>query len=191
MKPVRLIVIGASAGGVTAIQRILEALPPDLTLPIVVVQHLPPDAQLEIGLVFGRRGRNVLEARDKMPIESGTVYFAPPAYHLLIERDFTLSLSQDEPVHFARPSIDVTFESAAYGLGKQVCGVLLTGANADGASGLAGIADAGGVTMVQSLDDAECGTMPGAALQLFRPYFVGTLTAIAGELVKLEPGPVA
>lgn len=186
MKPLRAVIIGASAGGVTAIQKLLEALPRAFTTPIVVVQHLPPDAQLEVALVFSRTGRNVFEGTDKTPIEPGAVYFAPPAYHLLIERDLTLSLSQDEPVHFARPSIDVTFESAAQALGDAVCGVLLTGANADGATGLHCIAGAGGVTMVQSLDEAECGTMPGAALQLFTPSFVGSLTAIAGELVKLQ-----
>ncbi|MBX3022453.1 MAG: chemotaxis protein CheB [Bdellovibrionales bacterium] len=186
---IRLIAIGTSAGGVTAIQRLMALLPKDFRIPLVVVQHLPSNPGINLSLVFGSAMHfPVFEAVDKLAIEAGTVYFAPPGYHLLVEKDQTFSLSQDEPVHFSRPSIDVFFEAAANAYGTHLCGVLLTGANADGAEGLRLIAQQGGVTLVQDPLDAEVNAMPRAALALFQPHFVGSLTQIAHKLTELARG---
>lgn len=185
-----LIVIGASAGGVTAIRTLLHHLPETFRVPILVVQHLPADAQIDPKLVFHFAGHEIAEARDKLPIEARSVYFAPPGYHTLVERELTLALSQDEPLHHARPAIDVTFESAALALGERLCGVLLTGANADGALGLLEIANSGGTVMVQCLEEAEVPMMPAAALKLLTPNVTGDLKTIARALVQLtEAGP--
>jgi len=181
----RAVFIGASAGGVTAILNILKTLPNDYPYPIFVAQHLPKDSQVQMSTLFekGRESR-VYEAEDKMPIERNHIYFAPPDYHLLIESDFTLALSQDELVNFSRPSIDVLFESAALTYNREACGVLLTGSNDDGAKGMMEIQRAGGVTMVQDPDDAEFSFMPKSALNLMEPDFVGSLPNIAKELVN-------
>lgn len=182
----KLIAIGASAGGIFAVQRLLGSLSRALELPIVVVQHLPRSLELNLPLVYGASGRKLFEAIDKTPLEPWGVYFAPPGYHLLVERDLTLSLSQDEPVHHACPSIDVTFESIAANFGAAACGVLLTGANSDGAQGLKEIAREGGATFVQDPSEAEARVMPAAALERFTPDFVGTLDEIAGRLSQLN-----
>jgi two-component system, chemotaxis family, protein-glutamate methylesterase/glutaminase len=104
-------------------------------------------------------------AEDKEPICPGTIYFAPPDYHLLVERGRTFALSQDERVHFSRPAVDVLFESAAEAYRDRVMGIILSGANADGAAGLRAVALAGGMTVVQSLESAEMIAMPAAALE--------------------------
>ncbi len=181
--------IGTSAGGVTTVQALLRELHGKLSLPLLIVQHLPADARVNPALIFGSfTHATVLEAYDKVAVELNHVYFAPPSYHLLIERDFTLSLTQDEPVHFSRPSIDVLFESAARAYGSELCGVLLTGANQDGAAGLKAISDLGGYTMVQDPRDAEVGTMPQAALSLFTPNFTGTVKELSRQLLNVANG---
>jgi two-component system, chemotaxis family, protein-glutamate methylesterase/glutaminase len=160
-----LIVIGASWGGLHAVGRILSALPEHTEAAIVVAQHRRTDAP-EGGLasILGLRTElPVSDADDKQPILPGHVYLAPPDYHLLIQHGW-FSLSTDEHVHFARPSIDVLFESAADAYGEQVIGLILTGANEDGAAGLARIKERGGVAIVQDPRTAERGEMPGAAL---------------------------
>jgi len=175
LKPLRLIVIGASAGG-------LQVL-----LPLAVVLHLPDDRNSRLAELFQQRlALRVREAEDKDAILPGSLYFAPPGYHLLVEDDFTLSLSRDEPVQFSRPSIDVLFESAADALGEQVCGILLTGANQDGASGLHALAQNRGITVVQSPQSAEVPTMPEAALKRFHPDFVLDVPGIHLLLIELE-----
>lgn len=185
MRDTKLVVIGCSAGGVTALQTILSQLPKLPGVPIVVVQHIPAHAALDLELVFGRffSGR-IVEATDKTPLEPGHVYFAPPSYHLLVESDHTLSLSQDDPVNFARPSIDVLFESAAFSLRHEVCGVLLTGSNADGAQGLRKIKDRQGYTMVQDPATAEATAMPQSALDLFTPDYVAGLADIGRRIAQ-------
>lgn len=162
------ICIGTSAGGIAAIQKLLHSLPQEFKVPIVVTQHIASDAEFDLPLVFGRNFPNglVLEAIDKMPLGKRSVYFAPPGYHLSIERDLSLSLSQEEPVHFARPSIDVFFESAAWALAEKGVGILLTGANADGAQGLLKMKQAGAVTIAQDPSEAEFRAMPAAAIEL-------------------------
>lgn len=186
---VKTIFVGASAGGVTAIQRILGSLPAGYSTPIVFVQHLPADATVDPALIFSRHFKGtILEAIDKMPIEKGHIYFAPPGYHLSVERDSTFSLSQDEPVHYARPSIDILFDSVAQNLGRKACGVLLTGANSDGATGLKAIQDEGGYTIVQDPEDAEAPAMPKAALEIMTPDVVGTIHTISHALAQMTEG---
>ena len=163
----RIIVIGASAGGVTAIQKILSQLRAEMTLPNIIDQNLSLSARTYLTQVYqcGDR-RPMLEAEDKQPIEAKKVYFATPDYHLLIERDQTFALSQDEPVHYSRPSIDVTFESILRVYGSDVLAVLLTGANRDGASGLCQIFRKGGLAVAQDLQEAEVSVMPKSAVDL-------------------------
>jgi two-component system chemotaxis response regulator CheB len=159
------VVIGASAGALEALSSLLPGLPADYRLPILVVVHLPPDkTSLLAELLRVRCAIRVREAEDKEPIEPGVVYFAPPDYHLLVEEDKRLSLSDDEPVLFSRPSIDVLFESAADAYGGGLIGVVLTGANSDGANGLKAVVEAGGVAVVQSPGSAYAVAMPEAAI---------------------------
>jgi two-component system chemotaxis response regulator CheB len=159
------IVIGASAGALDVLSNLLPALPSDYRLPILVVVHLPPDkSSVFVDLMRARCAIRVREAEDKEPIEPGVVYFAPPDYHLLVEQDKRLSLSDDEPVLFSRPSIDVLFESAADAYGGDLIGVVLTGANSDGANGLKAVVEAGGVAVVQSPGSAYAAAMPEAAI---------------------------
>src|ERR1700753_543210 len=128
------IVIGASAGTLEALAAILPELPDRFDLPIIVVVHVPPDRRSVLAELFQAKCKiPVREADDKEPINAGTIYFAPPNYHLLTERDKSLALSDDEPVLYSRPSIDVLFESAAETYRARLIGVVLTGANQDGA----------------------------------------------------------
>ena len=159
------IVIGASAGALDVLSNLLPALPSDYRLPILIVVHMPPDkTSMFAELMRARCGIRVREAEDKEPIEPGVAYFAPPDYHLLVEQDKRLSLSGDEPVLFSRPSIDVLFESAADAYGGGLIGVVLTGANSDGADGLRAVVEAGGVAIVQKPGGAYAAAMPQAAI---------------------------
>jgi two-component system chemotaxis response regulator CheB len=163
--PVEAIVVGASAGALEALTELLAPLPASFRLPILVVVHLSPDRKSILAeLLDAKCQLEVREADDKEPIEPGTIYLAPPDYHLLVEPDKRLSLSSEEPVHYSRPSIDVLFETAAEAFGPRMIGVILTGANDDGARGLKGIRDAGGITIVQRPELAHVATMPQAAL---------------------------
>jgi two-component system chemotaxis response regulator CheB len=160
-----LIVIGASWGGLHAVGKILSALPEQTDAAVVVAQHRRTDAT-DGGLasiLALRTQLPVSDADDKQPILPGHVYLAPPGYHLLIQHGW-FSLSTDAHVNYARPSIDVLFESAADAYGEQVIGLILTGANEDGAAGLARIKERGGVAIVQDPSSAERGEMPDAAL---------------------------
>jgi two-component system chemotaxis response regulator CheB len=159
------VVIGASAGALDVLSNLLPGLPADYRLPILIVVHMPPDkTSLFAQLLRARCAIRVREAEDKEPIEPGVAYFAPPDYHLLVEQDKRLSLSDDEPVLFSRPSIDVLFESAADAYGGGLIGVVLTGANNDGANGLRAVVDAGGVAVVQEPGGAYASAMPRAAI---------------------------
>ncbi|WP_312236643.1 chemotaxis protein CheB [Stenotrophomonas sp.] len=160
-----VIVVGASAGGVSALQSLLEAVPADLAMPILVVLHLPRDRPSRIAdLLDVRCPLPVREAEDKQPLRAGTVTFAPPDYHLLVEDRDTLALSVDAPVLFSRPAIDPLFESAADVFGSGVLAILLTGASADGSEGVAAVRHAGGQAWIQSPDDAYSSLMPASAL---------------------------
>lgn len=161
------IAIGASAGALETLSIILPALPADYPLPILVVVHIRPDRHSILSELFAAKcALPVREAQDKEPIAPGTVYFAPPDYHLLVEMDHTLALSSDEPVFFSRPAVDVLFESAADAYGKGLVAIVLSGANQDGAQGLRAVAQAGGCPIVQTPGSAYAAAMPEAALAL-------------------------
>lgn len=180
------VVIGASAGALQALSAILPALSADFPLPIMIVVHVPPDRRSILSELFQSKCRiRVKEAEDKEPIAAGTIYFAPPDYHLLVEAGRTLALSSDEPVLFSRPSIDVLFESAADVYGAGLVGVVLTGANHDGAMGLLAIAEAGGTALVQEPGDAFASAMPEAALATVPGASVLRVQEIAGRLTSL------
>ncbi len=181
------IVLGASAGGVEALLQILAALPRNSGIPVLAVLHVPDERRSQLAEVFAMRlGREVLEGADKMSIEPGVIYFAGPGYHLSVERDFTLSLSQEERVHYSRPAIDILFDSAADAYGAGLVGVLLTGANEDGAKGLATIKRRGGLTIVQDPAEARVAIMPLAALKLHQPDHILSMNGIGSLLAKLE-----
>lgn len=161
------IVVGASAGGVEALSALLGALPANLDVAVLVVLHLPRGRRSLLPQIFGPRcAVPVIEAGDKSPVRPGTVYLAPPDYHLLVDTGPCTALTVDPPVNYSRPSIDVLFESAADLWGRRLAGVILTGGNQDGAEGLAAVRRAGGVTLVQDPADALVPAMPAAALQL-------------------------
>ncbi|MGE8467394.1 chemotaxis protein CheB [Pseudomonas putida] len=187
MNGVRAVVIGASAGGVAALFQVLGALPTAFTLPVLCVLHLPDSRHSQLAEVLQRRlHRPVHEACDKERISAGQIYVAGPGYHLSVEHDLTLSLSQEAPVHFSRPAIDFLFMSAADAYGSGLLGVLLTGANEDGAAGLAYINNNGGRTIVQDPRDAQVALMPEAALALHQPDHILTLSGIGQLLATLE-----
>lgn len=179
----RAIVIGVSAGALDALSQLLPALPSDSAFAVIVVVHLPPDKKNLVPELLQRKcPMRVLEAEEKESIEAGTIYIAPPNYHLLVEQDKTLSLSNEDPVLFSRPSVDVLFESAADAFGEQLTGIVLTGANEDGAFGLRTIIDAGGTGVVQSPEEAYAAEMPRAAHRACPEASLLTLAQIAQHL---------
>lgn len=180
-----IVVIGASLGGLQALQEILRALPPTFPVPLVIAQHraktggagLPRLLQNDCNL-------RVCEPDDKEPLAPGFVYLAPPDYHLLVERG-ALALSTEAPVNHARPSLDVLFESAADAYAEQTIGVVLTGSNDDGARGARRIQQMGGTVIIQDPAVSVSGIMPAAAQArtgIIRTY---SLPQIAEVLVKL------
>jgi len=182
----KAVVIGTSFGGLQALKLILTQLPALFPLPVIVVLHIG-DHDNEIFLKYMNEicVLHVKEAECNEPIQKGFIYFAPPNYHLLIETDFTFSLSTDEKHNFSRPSIDVLFESAAWTYGKSLIGVVLTGANSDGAMGLKIIKDYGGMTLVENPGSAIAPAMPRAAIKLSEPHLQCNLDQIGPELVRL------
>jgi two-component system chemotaxis response regulator CheB len=188
-RAVDAIVIGASSGGVEALSVLLPSLPARLRLPVFVVLHLPPDRPSRLADIFSRKcAVPVREAEDKLPVEAGTVYFAPPDYHLLLDVGPTLALSADEAVNYSRPSIDVLFESARDIYGHRLLAMLLTGASHDGAAGIHAIRFAGGCAVVQRPDTAQASLMPESALKLGPVDFVLTLEEIAALLETFDAG---
>jgi two-component system, chemotaxis family, protein-glutamate methylesterase/glutaminase len=164
--PYELVVIGASAGGLQAVGKVLAALPEGFALPIAVAQHrsaVPGDGDLT---AMWRRDTalTVCEVEDKASIVPGTVYIAPADYHLLVETRGRFALSTEAPVHYARPSIDVLFQTASEAYGERVIGVILSGASQDGSQGLDAIRRRGGCALVQNPSTAECDVMPNAAI---------------------------
>ena len=178
-----VVVIGASWGGLRALERIFTGLPEDFPTPIVVAQHRDDDSDDELlpRLLNRYTSLTVTDAEDKAALEAGTILLAPPGYHVLVT-DGCVELNVDEPVQFSRPSIDVLFETAADAYGARTLAVLLTGANADGAAGLAEVARRGGRTIVQDPATAERPEMPQAALAALTPDVIADLDDIAGLL---------
>jgi two-component system chemotaxis response regulator CheB len=172
-----LMVIGTSVGGLQALIALLGELPPTFPLPIVIVQHRSADVKSGIREILQSHTELVIvEADDKDAVEPGRVYLAPADYHVLVESDRTLALSTEGPVHYARPSIDVLFESAADAYREGVIGVVLTGASADGAKGALRIKQCGGCVVVQDPATAESSVLPAAAIA----------AGVADEIVPLE-----
>lgn len=181
-----VIAIGASAGGIAALSAVLGGLSEQLVTPILVVLHTQVhDMQPMISILAQRSGRAVREALSGTRVEKQAVYLAPGGYHVLAERDGSLSLSVDERVSHARPSIDVLFESVADAYADAAIGVLLTGSNADGARGLARLRQAGGYALVQEPATAEFPEMPQAALDIAGADAVLPLNQLAGRLNEL------
>ncbi len=184
--PYDAVVIGVSAGGLQTLKVILPSLPSGFPLPLAIVQHQSPDADgFLVNYLDGISALHVREAEDKEPLTPGHAYFAPAGYHLLIELDRRFSLSVDDRVNFARPSVDVLFESAADVYGPALIGIVLTGANADGAQGLAAIKARGGLAIVQSPRTAEIGTMPQAAIAATKVDHICDLAMIAPLLCRI------
>jgi two-component system chemotaxis response regulator CheB len=184
---VEAVVIGASAGGVEALGALLPTLPAGYGVPVFCILHLPGDRDSRLAELFDERlPLPVKEAADKETIAPGTVYFAGSGYHLSVEKDFTFSVSCEPPVHFARPAIDVLMESSADAYGPGLVGILLTGANHDGAAGMAYIHGSGGLTVVQDPDDAQVATMPKSAIDRFSPHLILPLARIGALLPMLE-----
>jgi len=174
------VAIGASAGGIDALLTLLAALRASMRAAVVVVLHLPEDHASRLVEVFSARLEvETEEARPGAPVEPGKLFFAPPGYHLLVEDDRSFSLSCDPPVHYSRPSIDVLMESCADVYGERAAGMVLTGANEDGAEGLARIKAAGGLCAAQDPSEAAHPTMPLAAIVAARPDYVLPLAGLA------------
>jgi two-component system chemotaxis response regulator CheB len=187
-----IVAIGASWGGLHAVGSVLEGIGPDFGCSIVIAQHRNPHDENELlpDLLARRSGLPVSDGGAKDPLIPGRVIVAPPGYHLLVE-DGCTELSCEDLVQFSRPSIDVLFESVAEEYGPRAIGVVLTGANADGAHGLAEIARRGGYTVVQDPDSSERPEMPRAALEAVTPDAVLPLEAIAGHLAGLVTSELA
>lgn len=184
------VVIGTSAGGVDALLSLLGALPANFKPVVLVVIHLParPASGL-VALLGAGCALPVTEAWDKQPAAGGQVFIAPPDYHLLVEPDLTLALSQDAPVHHSRPAIDPLFESASVAWGPRLLALLLTGASEDGSEGLAWVRRRGGLAWVQDPATAVAPTMPSAGLQRAGADRVLTLEAMGQRLNRGALGP--
>ena len=178
------VTIGGSAGALDVLMNLLCALPPVFPVPVIVVVHLPADSDGSFAaLLRSKCALDVTEAEDKLVPKAGEVYVAPADYHLLVERHGAMALSADHPVHYSRPSIDVLFETAALAFGARALGILLSGASADGAAGLAAIRDHGGLTWVQSPESARVPLMPREALAL-APHPTLTVQEMTRNLVE-------
>jgi two-component system, chemotaxis family, protein-glutamate methylesterase/glutaminase len=181
------VVVGVSAGGLGALKVILPALPASFPLPIAVVQHRDQRSDGFLAAYLNAMSKiAVSEAEDKEPFRPGHAYLAPAGYHLLIEADRTLSLTVDQRVNYSCPSIDVLFESAADAFAESLIGVVLTGANADGAQGLKAIKARGGLAIVEDPQTASISAMPRAALQATPVDYVADLPHIGPLLIRIS-----
>ena len=180
------IVIGVSAGGMNALKFIFSVLPSGFSIPIILVQHVSARSDNEwIKLLNDKSNLTIREADEKEKIETGNVYIAPANYHLMIENDKTFSLTIDEYVNFARPSIDVLFESAAEAYKDKLIGIVLTGSNSDGTNGIMRIMECGGLAIIQDPKTAESSTMPASAIAAIQPDYILSLKKIVQLLIEL------
>jgi two-component system, chemotaxis family, protein-glutamate methylesterase/glutaminase len=178
--------VGTSWGGLAALTKLLGDLPADFNIPVVVVQHRSPDSDRLLGqLLQDTTDLCVCEIEDKDELKPGTVHLAPANYHVLIEQGY-VSLTIEEPVRFSRPSIDVMLTSAANTYGSAAIGVVLTGANEDGARGLADIVRQGGLALVQNPKTAEIPIMPTAAIRAVPTADVLSLDGLVARLIELS-----
>ena len=180
------IVVGASAGGLYALSGILENLPADYPIPVMVVQHRVKDQKHLLEEVLQSKCKiQIKQADEKENIQSGFVYIAPPDYHLLIESDRTFSLSSDEQVRYSRPSIDVLFETAAIVFKETLVAIILTGANNDGSGGIVEVEKYGGLTIAQDPAEAQFPFMPKAAIETKAVEHIWKLSEIQNFLLKI------
>lgn len=181
------IVIGVSSGGMTALKYLFSALPFDFGLPVIVVQHVSARSDNKwIEILNDLSNLNIKEADEKESIKPGNVYIAPANYHLLIEKEKTFSLTIDERVNFARPSIDVLFESAAEAYKNKLIGIILTGSNNDGTNGIKRIKESGGLAIIQDPETAKSTYMPSSAISAIQSDYILSLENIAQLLIKLN-----
>jgi two-component system, chemotaxis family, protein-glutamate methylesterase/glutaminase len=181
------IVIGVSSGGLKALKLIFSSLPSDFAVPVIVVQHIGPRSENGwINLLIDNCAIPIKEADEKESVATGNIYIAPSNYHLLIEKDKTFSLTIDERVNFARPSIDVLFESAAEAYKEKLIGIILTGANSDGTEGVRRIKEYGGLVIVQDPATAESSYMPASAISAIKPDHILELDQIGDLLIKIS-----
>ncbi|MDZ4713644.1 MAG: chemotaxis protein CheB [bacterium] len=185
------IVIGVSSGGMNALKYLFSTLPADYRIPIIIVQHVSARSDNDwIKLLNAKSNLSIKEADEKEKIVSGKVYIAPANYHLMIENDKTFSLTIDEYVNFARPSIDVLFESAAEAYKKKLIGIVLTGSNNDGTKGIKRIKECGGLAIIQDPKTAESPNMPASAIAAVQPDYILSLEKIVQLLIKItKPNP--
>jgi len=177
------VVIGSSAGGLNALKLLFNELDEKFKLPVIIVQHISPNSEnYLIQILNDLKKMSVKEADEKEKPEKGNAYIAPPNYHLLLEPDQTFSLTIDERVNYARPSIDVLFETAAEAYREKLIGIILTGANNDGSKGLKRIKEMGGLTIVQDPETAEVNSMPRAAILASAVDKIMSIKEIAGFL---------
>jgi two-component system, chemotaxis family, protein-glutamate methylesterase/glutaminase len=180
------VALAASAGGLSALTRVLTKLPADFPAALVVVQHLDPRHRSFMADILGRQTPlRVKQAQEGELLQFGTAYIAPPDRHLLVNPDYTLSLSQSKLVHFLRPSADLLFESVAASFKERAVAVVLTGSGSDGAMGVQAIKKMGGTVLVQDQRSSEFFGMPGAAIQTGDADFILPLDEIPGALVNL------
>ncbi|OIP29531.1 MAG: hypothetical protein AUK47_27230 [Deltaproteobacteria bacterium CG2_30_63_29] len=180
------VAIGASAGGLRSLTAILQGLPADFSVPILLAQHLhSTDEGRFADHLSELTSRTVVDAIDKVSIQPRTLYVAPADYHLLVERDGTLALSIDARVNYSRPSIDVLFESAAHVFGPRLIAVILSGASSDGARGMLVVKELGGVGIAEAPKNAEFPLMPQAAIDLAHIEIVLPPDRIAKKLSEL------
>lgn len=177
------IVIGTSAGGLTALTTILRMLPETYTVPILLVQHRARNSPALFEDVLQNKCQLAIkQADEKEAIRPGRVYVAPPDYHMLVEADRTISLSVEPPVQYSRPSIDVLFESAAMAYRDKLVGIILSGSNSDGAAGIRTINTLGGLAIAQNPKEAQYPFMPQAAIDTGAVHVVWGLEEIGGFL---------
>ncbi|AXY73413.1 chemotaxis protein CheB [Paraflavitalea soli] len=183
---IQLIVIGGSAGSLDVILKLIPALHPRLPVAIIIVTHRKPsNDEILVDLLNAKSTWPVKEAEEKEPVEPNTIYIAPTDYHLLLEKDHTFSLDVSEKVNYSRPSIDITFESAAEAYGPSLLGILLSGANADGVDGMKSIKSHGGTCLVQDPDSADVDYMPRQAVEQVQVDKVLPADQLAGFINSL------
>ncbi|MUP37471.1 chemotaxis protein CheB [Labilibaculum euxinus] len=183
----RAAVIGTSYGGLDALKAIIPHLSKDFPLAVFVVLHIGDNKNDSFIRYLKKQSKvKIKEAEEKEEIKPGTVYFAPPNYHILIENDSTIALSADPKIHHSRPSIDVLFESAAWHFKNQLIGILLTGLNKDGALGIKEIQKYAGITIVEDPETATATIMPASAIEIMKPDYILPLDQISKKIIELS-----
>ena len=184
---IKAVVIGVSAGGMETLNKLFALLSSSLKIPIIIVQHISPDQEFDFLMEHYSTiaKRKVKEVEEKEPVKPGLIYFAPPNYHILIEEDFTFSLSVEEKICYSRPSIDVLFSSASYVYMSQLLGIVLTGANGDGSEGALCIKENGGYVIAQDPKEALYPVMPQMTIDKVNVDKILKITEIAQFLNNL------